>query len=658
MTFYGSLVAYGISLVASMFLLFRVIGLIDCALYGHNTATKETEAVMEASVDARSWRVLGGGGDIGCLSHIAARRGMVRALEILVEHGADPRAVDSTGKTPLEIVRQAGMSEASAYLETAVLKRETVCGLTVSPRRGASSVGRIWRKWRGGRRVSPLLEEKRSDIFPGVVGDAIEYSIAGRRSVAHFSESSGGGNGNNLDVRTRGILKSVLGQLVPLGRKRNSEGASREWGTGAAPGRAARDGNGGFTVEDPDIKTPSMDVNTPVHRSSKKEKNSLSRQAVGVDETRDKARTAPGQSDAVVGGTNGSNCLTHEVIRKGDVTRRHEEGVESLTTHDIDNEVVLGKGKPMGWRRCKESCNGKAGSGVLSEIGQAVHWEAQWVSVQNLSCWKRGRAEKIDVEPTSSAITSVVDESPIMGATRAAATCTTRDKSRRSVTGPETLRVDGSIVSPTEAESQSWMENKANEYPEKRENTCLFARVISRRRQRSTIRKISGTWSKRQSSDSGNPAGGFPGAFAAAAACSPTQSVLNISWGLRRLRPLSTPRERRAAWKTLRETSPFHIPPMYLLPFVDLVALGEIPKRTGDRFWGHAGRRPVPCWELPELTSGSNGEGGPLVAYVSHRWLEPDFKNPDDHTKARFYQARGKLGELGTRALVCLNVDL
>lgn len=660
MTFYGSLVAYGISLVGSIFLLFRVIGLIDYSLYGLNTATKETEAVMEASVDTRSWRVLGGSCDIGCLSHIAAHRGMVRALEILVEHGADPRAVDSTGRSPLGIVREAGMFEASAYLETVASARDIIGRLVVSPRRGRSSVGRIWRKWRGGRRVSPLVDDKRCEFSFRDVDDAIEYSIARGRSAAHVSESSEGGDGNDLDVGASGILKMVLGQI---------EGASREWGTGAAPSRAVRDGSGGFTVEDPDIETPSMDGNTLVRRLRKEDENSLSHQAVGVDESREKTRTAPRQSDEVVSGTNSSKGLMHEGIRRGDITCRHGEGVESLTTHgwrtvsrnggnDIDNDVVLGEEKPMRGKRCKGSSDGEAGSSIFSEIGKAVHWAVQWVNVHDLSCWKRGRAGKIDVEPTSSAVTSVVDESPTMGEMRAAAMCTAQNMSRGPITEPETPRMDGGVVSPTAAESQLWMESKENENPEKTENTSSFVRVISHRCRSSIITKTSGTLSKLQSSDFGNPARGFQGASTAAAARSPTQSVLNISWGLRRLRSLSTPRERRATWKTLRETSPFHIPPMYLLPFVDLVALGEIPKRTGDRFWGHADRRPVPCWELPGLMSGTNGEGEPLVAYLSHRWLEPDFKNPDDHTKARFYQARGKLGELGMRALVCLNVDL
>lgn len=792
MTFYGSVVAYVISLVASIFLLFRVIGLIDCALYGLNAATSETEAVMEASVDTRSWRVLGGGGDIGCLSHIAARRGMVRALGILVEHGADPRVVDSTGKTPLGIVREVGMSEASAYLESVVPIRENVGGSTMSPRRGPGSVGRIWRKWRGGRRVSPLLEEKRSEILPGVVEGAIEYGTEEGRSASRF------GDGDDADARVRsGVLEAILGRFLLLGGKRKSGedgglllGASREWATGAMPARAARDGSGGFTVDDPDIETPSMDVNTPVRHSSKEEKNSLSRQAaaVTVDETREKTHTAPWQSDAVVGRTDGSNCLTcalHEAIRRGDITRRNEEGVESLTihgrrtfsrngsssNHNIDHEVVLGKEERMGWNRCKGSSNSEAGSGILSEIGQAAQ--------RNFSCWKRGRAEVIGVEPTSVTANYVVGESPIRGTMRVAeppfpagkvspkgesgatseqknvtivssfsmSTMTNllpadshpnraeidgnaRAKLRRTSSsgttklpdeGPSsvgdgakrgsnasidrtprsddiglyTLHSDcetktsergstdgmsggssttatatasatardkkhpvwgdedeaggmGSKPSPIVEDGKVWMESKTDESPEKGKNTRLSFRVIGHRRRRSTTRIISGTRSERFSSDSRNPAG----AFAAAAACSPTQSVLNISWGLRRLRPMSTPRERRAAWKTLRETSPFHIPAMYLLPFVDLVALGEIPKRTGDRFWGHAGRRPIPCWEIQELSSGSNGEREPLVAYVSHRWLEPDFKNPDDHTKARFYQARGKLGELTTRALV------
>ncbi|CAN0575486.1 unnamed protein product, partial [Ectocarpus sp. 12 AP-2014] len=117
---------------------------------------------------------------------------------------------------------------------------------------------------------------------------------------------------------------------------------------------------------------------------------------------------------------------------------------------------------------------------------------------------------------------------------------------------------------------------------------------------------------------------------------SPTQAVLNITWSLRRLRPLGTPRERRAAFEGLRESSPVHIPQMYLLAFVDLAELGEIPQRTGNRFLGHGSKRPLAVRELMARADKSGED--PIVVYVSHRWLEPDFKNPDDHSKARFYQ--------------------
>lgn len=104
------------------------------------------------------------------------------------------------------------------------------------------------------------------------------------------------------------------------------------------------------------------------------------------------------------------------------------------------------------------------------------------------------------------------------------------------------------------------------------------------------------------------------------------------------MRPLGTPRERRVAFRGLRESSPVHIPQMYLLAFVDMAALGEIPRRTGDQFFGHGTKKPVTVCELMERAE-ALGED-PVVVYVSHRWLEPDFKNPDDHSKARFYQVR------------------
>lgn len=103
-----------------------------------------------------------------------------------------------------------------------------------------------------------------------------------------------------------------------------------------------------------------------------------------------------------------------------------------------------------------------------------------------------------------------------------------------------------------------------------------------------SMRRLSSSLLRHPNSFSGSPPsspGGRRGSCISSATTSfsPTQSALNITWALRRLRSLGTTSERRASFADLRKSSLFRVPDIYLLAFSDLVSLGEIPCRTGDR---------------------------------------------------------------------------
>lgn len=93
-----------------------MLAIINKASRGLANAMAKTETAMESFEHFRSWGVLKHG-EIGCLTHIAARKGMARVLRYLVRNGANPNALDSTGKTPLAVAKVAGMDKARDYLE-------------------------------------------------------------------------------------------------------------------------------------------------------------------------------------------------------------------------------------------------------------------------------------------------------------------------------------------------------------------------------------------------------------------------------------------------------------------------------------------------------------------------------------------------------------
>jgi ankyrin repeat protein len=50
--------------------------------------------------------------------HLAAKRGHAEMVQLLIDHGADPNAVDSRGQTPLERARASARRAVVALLET------------------------------------------------------------------------------------------------------------------------------------------------------------------------------------------------------------------------------------------------------------------------------------------------------------------------------------------------------------------------------------------------------------------------------------------------------------------------------------------------------------------------------------------------------------
>lgn len=633
--------AFGASIVVSTVLLVRMLTLINRAAHGLADAAKRTDTAMEAFVGLRSWGILRHG-EVGCLTHAAAGRGMVRALDFLVQNGANPSAMDSTGKTPLEIAQEAGMTEACDYLEA----------LT------------------GGRQQRPSIP-----LIAPPIAQKLTTKASRPRSARTLAEVAGGElAGEEVEGRslTSGWkkLRKVVGTVVRwVGKSEKglARGARGRVGveprdpcaplaaaapttavalSGRSPSQSVLEGVDALLV-----LPPALRISCPKHDGGML--------ASGIPSASSFRPLSPesfvgssehGRSELnAKGGSRPSSATPRATACRGERGAMATAGGEAASDHSeltrVDGEIAGSRRSPTagpgqetsscdarrGWRaggadivKGEERVREGAGKGEeKSGTGTSAREDGNREQVgDGGSASKKGRA-RVDKAEGIAEIAISPSRSRRSSLTR-----------RLSVKLPQPIRRflsddDGTAgtggggggATGKLGRSEELLAAKATEAFSR--SSSPNSRLVSAtlRRSLSSVRAMSP-----------------PKAAGTTTTYSPTQAVLNIAWALRRLRPLGTPRERRVAFKNLRESSPVDIPQMFLLAFVDLAALGEIPRRTGDRFLGKADKKPVTVCELM-ARAGESGED-PVVVYVSHRWLEPDFKNPDDHSKARFYQAR------------------
>lgn len=675
-TFYCSLVPFAASIVVSVVLLARMFTLIHRAAHGLAAAAKKTDTAMETFVDLRRWGILKHG-EVGCLTHIAASRGMVRALDLLVRNGANPLSVDSTGQTPLQIAEQSGMMEARDYLEARISHESDAGGseglilspladrlrkkvsLARSPRspaereasrddgaghgggdapgpplpaygwRHVQKVARAAVRWVSKservlarrRRARVSVEPQAASTLSTAAAAAVDAAVA---ATAVDSEGGtpaqpaallmlpptlsvyfrpGGGHGSvetSLQTEDRNRCDTSR-------REENSEGLENSEGVKLSPSA---------TTEDVPALPPEADVcregylgahsseeaATPRRRRTRRrtpdmvpDDDSVLLQGNGDLEVGDEAKAA--ESHFAAAATGGRDSWKNAEGR-----RREEEG-EGVGERQ---EAVAG-----------------GGTGGEDEPGE----RKSGVDTLARGDGARGRLGGGSNAPEMGQYTGEVERN-----LKRVSSLTVNQRS--SGTGSLSAAYPGFIRQPfpdgdTGAGNVGGVGTPASRSDDELATTVVDA--LTPARAPASFRRLQSSRVRSTSTLKTSPADG-----GANITYSPTQAVLNITWALRRLRPLGTPQERRAAFAGLRQSSPVHIPQMYLLAFLDLAVLGEIPRRTGDRFLGHASTRPVSVCELMARADESGDD--PVVVYVSHRWLEPDFKNPDDHSKARFYQ--------------------
>lgn len=652
-TFYGSLVAFGVSLAASTVLLLRMLTLINRASHGLAAAASNAEAAMETFVDMRSWGILRHG-DVGCLTHIAARRGMVEALDFLVSNGANPTAVDSTGQTPLEIAEGAEMEEARNYLKMIIASRGTG-GSFMSPAASERNVHqtRPPRSPGGAKNVHDEIEEKQEEIndqtpvytwilIRKVAESAVRWVNRGVRATGKASRKVGVeplvDTTSSLDespspppallpaplvISYAGQVdtiadelshEAIFGSSFPLPQRDNQEQGNdgkndlTGWVSSAARPLS------GYVCEGGEDETAEPVRHRCQAPDATPDETLVLRQNVLREDSKYKNRNNHPRLDDV--------CLDRQ-----DSSDLQLEGRESgVITSKAENQ---GEQQDTGTTAADDGPLRRLGSDAGSTVDGSVK-DDQGIRA----------AATAAVAATAATTTTVSAVSSIFGTNKEADLA---DSAANRVSQPTakirrpsgarnmsaTFPVAKMPFSPTSREGAAGRDNG-------KKGSAAGAKESSR-----GIRRLSVTVLRRLSTPGTSSPGygrhGLLGSMASGDTIySPTQSVLNITWALRRLRPLSTPRERRVAFRDLRESSPFHIPAMYLLSFVVMASLGEIPRRTGDHYLGHASKRPVTCCDMMARAI-ELGED-PIVVYVSHRWLEPDFKNPDDHSKARFYQ--------------------
>ncbi|CAM9239840.1 unnamed protein product, partial [Hapterophycus canaliculatus] len=682
-TFYCSLVPFAASIVVSAVLLARMLALIHRAAHGLAAAAKKTDTAMETFVDLRSWGILRHG-EVGCLTHIAASRGMVRALDFLVRNGANPSAVDSTGQTPLQIAEQSGMEEARDYLEMRI---------NSDSRRQGGDDGS------GGLISSPLADRLRKKVSVARSPRSSEE----RKASANETADGGGGSDPGSPVPVygwrhvqkvaRAAVRWVSKSERVLARRRRarvsaepqaSSTSSTTTAAAAAAAAVATAAEGTPSQPPAPMLLPlALAISCRPDRRNSEEGELVSGSGEPSAVPLVSSCSSPQAEDKHCGGAREGSfrggSLSPSMMTpwvpspraEADTSREQQSGVHGAEEAARSRQIRV---------RRRPSCTGPVeGSALLHDNGKLDRGDEAKASElfppvagsDRRDSWRgaegKGSEEHGgDVGEREEAVvgrkTGGEDET---GEGKSDAGAPAQDVSARErlMNGSDSSKVEEGIgaervPSLVGSKRRGVSGGSSATYPELGpqpsfdagpragavgvvdtllcSNTQLASTVMealsrpsptsahtSFRRRGSSVRSTSTL--KTSPADSG-----------ANITYSPTQAVLNITWALRRLRPLGTPQERRAAFEGLRESSPVHIPQMYLLAFRDLAVLGEIPRRTGDRFLGHASKRPVTVRELMVRADESGDD--PVVVYVSHRWLEPDFKNPDDHSKARFYQ--------------------
>ncbi|CBN78895.1 hypothetical protein Esi_0155_0018 [Ectocarpus siliculosus] len=626
-TFYFSLIAFTASIVASTVLLARMLTLIHGAAQGLASAAKKTDTAMETFVDLRSWGILRHG-EVGCLTHIAAGRGMVRALDFLVRNGANPSAVDSTGQTPLDIAEESGMKEACVYLQGVISSssQQRERDLLSTP------IARML-KTKVDRARSPRSPPRKAsdDKISEAQGDTRERPLVhGWRQVRKVAGSAARWIGMSEMVSARrasgrvGIEVRATSAADALGETTSQPTTEASAALRLPPALSisysrdrCKDGENGGVLA-PVGSSPSSSA----HSSS----SSFSSQAGHGDNDRINRHVSP---SAMTPGTIATSPAAG-VCREGvgdtgetmlspgrEVARRRAPDAmpggdliyDQLEMVNDDSEQPTAETPSRRTSSSTTKRNGRqrggthmAGGGE-AEAGEETTAGGRAGGIDTGACVRddrvRGRLE-------DGANASRVQEESDEAEERSAESGSSRPAPRRSSVSS---RLSASIsvllqqnFSGDEGTHGGGRGSASGRSP--RSDTELVT-TVTEAFLRSPPTPLSTTLRRRLSST--RATSGLKNAAAAdnggkAATYSPTQAVLNITWALRRLRPLGTPRERRAAFEGLRESSPVHIPQMYLLAFVDLAELGEIPQRTGNRFLGHGSKRPLAvCYLVQKL---------------------------------------------------------
>lgn len=542
MGFYVSVAAYAVSLAASTAVLIRMLTLINRASHSLAAAAAGTEIAMESFRHFQTWGAFKHG-DVGCLTHIAARKGMTHVLQYLARNGANPSAMDSTGKTPLDIARGADMDSARDFLETLVAGENVL--MPCSSPTGGGGDGKDERS----RSPSQSLQ---SSLF--------RYRGSGSR------EGSEGGTADGEEVvrrwhHARTFVETVV-RWVVSGERTSGKGlgkvAAEPLGAAARP-PSTDEPQRSTSSPQPDLPQSSFSGGSP-NEGTISPRISMSRAMISPRDLEDPDTgdvamvNDPSQTRATSkrgdSGSCGENIDAEAAVPASDrkASATGTRGGNKLTGDDEERDAEAGAGSA-------DSFGASSGDTTLA-VQEAL---------ENTFALK---------ETTRDASLSTVRSHQLLPDPGGAAVIETRPPTVASavIPGPATVPA----IKPTSTET----DNSAVSSPGTVKTVAPTNQLV-RRMSINLLRRLNSTSSASSFSGQGRRGSCIS---STAAIFSPTQSVLNITWGLRRLRSFGTPRALRAGFVALRKTSPFHIPDIYLLAFTDMVCLKEIPCRKGNRW--------------------------------------------------------------------------